>query len=171
MKRKFCDVPVVISDSDSDWEAENAMVKAMKAKIDQACAKSKRRRVDVQGKKKEKDQPELSKSASTMKIKVEPDVDSEDGGHEEKKNQDVCQVVKVEPPIVVPSYSEVVIVEHHVPRDEVKQDEVSNPQQGVIVISSDEDGSALDDSFSQNQEGSRKVQDLLHQQELGKTKK
>ena len=57
---------------------------------------------------------------------------------------------------------------------EVKTEGIKSEDEETIVISSDEEEEEqddlhlfLDDSFSENQEGSRQVQNLLHQEELG----
>ena len=181
-KRKAETDAIVISDSDSDVEAERKLCVEIQKKVDRfmeaqaykklcteerAISRSNQSDVVVIGE---------GKLSDGRKVVANVQVHRDLGGKlvEPKQEEPEVQIVKAEIPtttdnsmIIVPpeSVQEVVVKSENTGSDKVEQPE------SPIEISSDEDEvhevSFLDESFSQNQEGSRRVRDFMFQQELG----
>ena len=185
MKRKLSLQSLLSSDTDSDtdFEAEIKLVRDIQSRIDMRVKneESKKPRIDeVEDGSANSIQNvgalhlHQTESVSTMKIKAEVHADQE--GIQQPPDADFCEVVKVVPPPVAkkvePELRDVVPSPVVVGKSKKGVVPAKEPAYDIIVISSDDacssDEAESDDSFSPNQEGSRRVQTLMFEQELGK---
>ena len=182
-KRRLSLDLLLVSDSDSDTEAERKFVKEIQTKIDNRIRseEAKKCKIDESHEANSPSDvayltPIVPKACVSQAVVVKAEVHSNQHASEKSSDDNFCEVVKVVSAVgpqksggqvsnLVPAREEVVRSEGVVVIDQVQDED-------VIVISSDEDSKSddgnLDDSFSPNQEGSRRVQTLMYEQEMGK---
>ena len=180
MKKELSFIP---SDSDTEKEAELKVSAEIQHKVDEYVIREERERtrieesfevsgIEITGV--SKPNPQVSTSRS---VKVEVDVHESSATSHATSSSDCCTIIKVVPAHQSKPkelYPELVVLSEAVSK-RGKDSKVENviADEEVIVISSDEDAedgmSSSQESFSPNQEGSKRVRDLMFQQEMGKS--
>ena len=170
LKRKSVVEPIVITDSDNDGEGQGGLSISSsgpkKAKIDAVLM-----RKGIQ----QSTQSVSGEDAESDVFVLKADVHRSAEGTVQNSSTEDCAIVHVvQGDVLLPKPQD---VQPMIWPGKIKvesEEQVTADSDGdceTIVISSadenDDDGSMLDESFSQNQEGSRRVRYFLHQQELG----
>ena len=177
LKRKANDQSIVIDSSDGDCDFQCSIDKKAGAKSPSVLSTRKRRHLSVSHKTAKIDSSSDEEGHSV--VRVEADVHRNKQGARQSNAQVECEIIKVVPSNNQLTAQQSIIVPDVITEVEVKQEDQSGDvanNGNVVIISSDDDADddddktaseGLDESFSQNQEGSRRVQDLIFQQEMG----
>ena len=176
LKRKAVKDVILISDSDNESEPDTKAFEDLQRKLEKRVQSQAKKRVHVGGRCKTSSVSSISASKCQKRgaVKVKAEVHSNRGADADAASgTDDCYIVKATPGeghkkrlLDIPA----VAVEVQVKAESPVQSR-SDGSEDIIDMTKTEDdedsGDVLDESFSQNQEGSRRVQQLLFEQELG----